>query len=321
MKSNLHHYFEKHLQNIMAIQSPKDLGYILIQYCQAIIDIFNIDHCGILMPNSTIFMESIFVSATKKNGNIEKNIFMPTPSMPWKWQKPSQATLTNNTIIIFPNLTAAHPYRYPVENLFKCRVLALVICPLSLNDEVIGYLILVNEKRPLNFTYTEKSLLEEIAAQTLKIIKPALKMGMEENCEKIIDTIKKYKEKVSFGREKDPSIIVNLLRIVHLHITWLLLINKDRQKGTRFYHAVVNNTLQVETVEVDTLADNTFDFFINDLNILDPDYMDIPIKSDNQVAGKLAIKYLQTESNKAMQEYYFMLLMTIAPYLADLMYI
>ena len=99
--------------------------------------------------------------------------------------------------------------------------MALAICPLVLNDEVIGYLILVNEKKPRNFTKEEISMLEKVASQAIKIIRPALKMGVEEN--------------------------------------------RD--------------------------------------------------------SGKLAVKYLQTESNRAMQEFYFLLLMHIAPYLADLMYL
>ncbi|MDQ1354231.1 MAG: hypothetical protein QG657_4540 [Acidobacteriota bacterium] len=321
MKRNLRHYYEQHLQYILEIRSPNDLGYILLQYCQVIIDLFNVDRCGILIPNSSIFLESIFVRATKENGNIEKNIFMPTPCMPWKWQNTSQNTLTNNSIIILPDISPSHPYRYPVESLFKCRVLALAISPLVLNDEILGYLILVNEKNLRNFTNNEIFLLEKISAQTLTLIKPAIKLGEEEKRDRLIDIITKYKEKVSFGREKDPGIIVNFLRIVHLHITWLLLINKDPHRGTKFYHAEVNDSLQVETVETGTLPDNTFDFFIHDINILDPDYLDIPITIENAVVGKLAIKYRQTESNKAMQEFYFRLLMSIAPYLADLMYI
>jgi hypothetical protein len=126
---------------------------------------------------------------------------------------------------------------------------------------------------------------------------------------------------VSFGRKKDPSIIVNFLRIAHLHITWLLLINKDPQKGTKWYHAEVNDSLQVEKVEIGTLPDDTFDFFIHEINILDPEYLDIPITIENNVVGKLAVKYLETESTRAMRENYFNLLLAIAPYLADLMYL
>jgi hypothetical protein len=190
-----------------------------------------------------------------------------------------------------------------------------------LNDEVIGYLILVNEKKPRTFSNEEISLLEKVSGQVIKIIRPALKMGVEENRDRIIETITKYKEKVSFGRVKDPCIIVNFLRIAHLPITWLLLINQDPERGTKFCHAEVNDTLQVEKVEIGTLEDNSFDFFINELFILDPDCMDIMIRTENSGSGKLAVKYLQTESNRAMQEFYFLLLMHIAPYLADLMYL
>jgi hypothetical protein len=190
-----------------------------------------------------------------------------------------------------------------------------------LNDEVIGYLMLVNEKNSRTFTNEEISLLEKIAVQAIKIIRPVLKMGVEETRDRIIETITKYKEKVSFGREKDPCIIVNFLRIAHLPITWLLLINQDPRQGTKFYHAEVNATLQVEKVEIGTLEDNSFDYFINELTILDPDCLDIPIRTENTASGKLAVKYLQTESVRAMQEFYFMLLMYIAPYLADLMYL
>jgi hypothetical protein len=148
------------------------------------------------------------------------------------------------------------------------NIFSLAICPLILNDEVIGYLMLINEKKPRNFTKEEISLLEKIANHTVKIIKPALKMGVEENRDRIIETILKYKEKVSFGREKDPNIIVNFLRIVHLPITWLLLINQDPERGTEFYHAEVNETLQVEKVEIGTLEENSFTNFINELFIL-----------------------------------------------------
>ncbi|MCX6579657.1 MAG: GAF domain-containing protein [Candidatus Aminicenantes bacterium] len=154
--------FKQHLQTIPAIKSPKDLGYILIQYCQDILNLFNIDRCGILIPNSCFFFESIFVRATKENGNIENNIFIPTPSMPWKWQNTTQHALTDNGIIILPDISPSHPYRSPVESLFKCRVLALVISPLFLNDEIIGYLILVNEKSHRPFTANEISLLDKV---------------------------------------------------------------------------------------------------------------------------------------------------------------
>lgn len=321
MRTKIQELYKQHLQTIPEIKSPKALGYTLLQYCQAIIDIFNVDRCGILIPNSCYFIDSIFVRASKGDGTIDTNIFIPTPCMPWKWQNTSQCTLTNNGIIILPDILPSHPYRSPVESLFKCRVLALVISPLVLNDEILGYLILVNEKNHRTFTDNEISLLDKISTQTLTLIKPAIKLGEEEKRDRIIDIIKKYKEKVSFGQKKDPSIIVNFLRIAHLHITWLLLINKDPQKGTKWYQAEVNNSLQVETVETGTLPDNTFDFFIHDINILDPEYLDIPITIENNVVGKLAIKYLQTESTRAMRENYFKLLLAIAPYLADLMYL
>jgi transcriptional regulator with GAF, ATPase, and Fis domain len=321
MNTKTQQLFKKNLQTIPAIKSPKDLGYILIQYCQDILTLFNIDRCGILIPNSCFFFESIFVRATKENGNIENNVFIPTPSMPWKWQNPTQNALTDNGIIIFPDISPAHPYRSPVESLFKCRVLALVISPLFLNDEIIGYLILVNEKKPHTFTDKEISLLDEIAHHTIKIIKPAIKMGEEEQRDRIIEAIKGYKESVAEGREKEPGIIVNFLRIAHLHILRVMLINKDPQKGTKWYHAEVNGAFQVETIETGTLADDTFDFFINEINILDPDYLDIPITIENNVVGKLALKCLKTEYHNAMQENYIRLLLEIAPYLAELMYL
>jgi hypothetical protein len=321
MKTKIQELYQQHLQTIPEIKSPKALGYTLLQYCQAIIDIFNVDRCGILIPNSCYFIDSIFVKASKKDGTIDTNILIPTPCMPWKWQNTSQNTHTNNNIIILPDISPSHPYRYAVESLFKCRALAMVITPLSLDDEVFGYLILIDEKKHRTFTNNEISLLDKISAQTLTLIKPAVKLGEEEKRDRIIDTIKIYKEKVSFGREKDPGIIVNFLRIAHLHITWLLLINKDPQRGTKWYHAEVNDSLQVEKVEIGTLPDNTFDFFIQDINIVDPDYLAIPITIENNVVGKLAIKYLQTDSTRAMRENYFNLLLAIAPYLADLMYI
>jgi hypothetical protein len=321
MKKILEQLFNRQMQNILPIKSQKDLGFILIQYCQALINVFNIDCCGILLPDSSIFMDSLFVKATKENGTIETNIFIPTPCLPWKWQKPGQFALTNNDIISIPHISTTHPYRCPLEYLFKCPVIGMVICPLFLNSEVVGYLILVNEKKQRTFCNSEISLLEKIANHTVKIIKPALKMGVEENRDRIIETILKYKEKVSFGREKDPCIIVNFLRIAHLPVTWLLLINQDPERGTKFCHAEVNDTLHVEKVEIGTLEDNSFDFFIKELFILDPDCMDIPIRTENSTSGKLAVKYLQTESTRAMQEFYFLLLMHIAPYLADLMYL
>jgi len=82
MKRNLHQYYQRHLQTIPEIKNPKDLGYTLLQYCQAIIDIFNVDRCGILIPNSCYFIDSIFVKASKKDGTIDTNIFIPTPCMP-----------------------------------------------------------------------------------------------------------------------------------------------------------------------------------------------------------------------------------------------
>jgi hypothetical protein len=135
MKNNLHRYYKQHLESILEIQSPKDLGFILIQYCQAVIELFNVDCCGVLIPDSSIFMDSLFVSATKENGAIEKKIFIPTPCLPWKWHNPALSTKTAGNIIYMPYISSSHPYRYPVENLFKCTVLTLVICPLVLNDE------------------------------------------------------------------------------------------------------------------------------------------------------------------------------------------
>jgi transcriptional regulator with GAF, ATPase, and Fis domain len=321
MRNKRQDLYKQHMESILEIQSPKDLGFILIQYCQAVIELFNVERCGVLIPDSSIFMDSLLVKASKENGTIEKKIFIPTPYLPWKWQKPAPSTKTESNIINIPNFSSAHPYRYTVENLFKCPILALAICPLVLNDEVIGYLILANEKKSRKFINEEIALLEKIAGQAIKIIRPALKMGVAENRDRIIETIMKYKEKVSFGRGKDPNIIVTFMRIVHLPITWLLLINQDPQRGTKFYHAEVNDTLQVEKVEIGTLDGNSFDYFINELFILDPDCMAIPIVTENSVVGKLAVRYLQTESTRAMQEFYFLLLMHIAPYLADLMYL
>ncbi|MCX6584170.1 MAG: hypothetical protein NT166_28690 [Candidatus Aminicenantes bacterium] len=150
-------------------------------------------------------------------------------------------------------------------------MLALVISPLFLTDEIIGYLILVNEKSRHTFTATEISLLDEIAHHTIKLIKPAIKMGEEEQRDRIIEAIKGYKESVAEGREKEPGIIVNFLRIARLHILQVMLINKDPQKGTKWYHAEVNGAFQVENIETGTLPDNTFDFFINEINIMDPE--------------------------------------------------
>jgi GAF domain-containing protein len=172
--------FKQHLQTIPAIKSPKDLGYILLQYCQAIINLLNIDRCGILIPKSCFFIDSIFVRAAKEDGNIENNIFIPIPSMPWKWQNPTQHALTDNGIIILPYISPSHPYRCPVESLFKCRALALAISPLVLNDEILGYLILIDEKKPHTFNNNEISLLDKIAQHTITIIKPAIKMVEEE---------------------------------------------------------------------------------------------------------------------------------------------
>ncbi len=321
MKTKIRQLSKHHLQNILEIKSPKNLGYVLLQYCQSIIDLFSIDRCGILIPNSSVFIESIFARASKEDGTIDNNIFIPTPCMPWKWKTAEQNTPPNKGIIILPGILPSHPYRQPIENLFKCLVRSLVIIPLSLNNEIIGYLILLNERKTCTFCSNELSLLYEIAAHAINSIKMAIKMIEEEQRDKIIEVIKKYKQNVSMGREKDPEIIVNFLRIAHLHILRVILINKDPQKGTKWYHAEVNDTLQVEKVETGTLSDNTFDFFIHEINILDPDYLDIPIKIESNVVGKLAIKYLQTEYNRALRENYFKLLLAIAPYLADLMYL
>ena len=321
MNTKTQQLFKQHLQTIPAIKSPKDLGYILLQYCQAIINLLNIDRCGILIPKSCFFIDSIFVRAAKEAGNIENNIFMPTPCMPWKWQNTTQHALIDNGVISLPDISPSHPYRSPVESLFKCRVLALVIAPLFLNDEIIGYLILVNEKSHRPFTANEISLLDKIAEHTLTIIKPAIKMVEEEQRDRIIEAIKGYKQSVAAGRVKDPGIIVNFLRIAHLHILWVMIINKDPQKGTKWYQAEVNGAFQVENIETGNLPDNTFDFFINEINILDPDFLDIPIKIENNVVGKLALKCLKTEYHNAMQENYIRLLLEIAPYLAELMYI
>ncbi|MCX6584925.1 MAG: hypothetical protein NT166_32535, partial [Candidatus Aminicenantes bacterium] len=66
MSTKTQQLFKQNLQTIPTIKSPKDLGYILIQYCQDILNLFNIDRCGILIPNSCFFFESIFVRATKE---------------------------------------------------------------------------------------------------------------------------------------------------------------------------------------------------------------------------------------------------------------
>ncbi len=321
MKDKSLRLLKKQLQNFPKIKSQKDLGYILLQYCQAILDFYNIDRCGILLPNSNVFIDSIFVRASKENGTINNNIFIPTLCMPWKWQSTEQCTASNKGIIILPTIPLYHPYKYSIENLFKCLVRALVIIPLCLNDEVIGYLIFVNEKTPRIFTSKEISLMGEIAGYAMTFIKIAIKMGEEEQRDRLIETINDYKQSVATGRKKDPEIIVNFLRIVYFHIFRVMLINKNPQKGTKWYHAEVNDAFRVEKVETGTLPENTFDFFIHEININEPEFLNVPIIINNNIVGKLTLKYFQLDYHRAMRENYFRLLLAIAPYLAELMYL
>jgi transcriptional regulator with GAF, ATPase, and Fis domain len=198
----------------------------------------------------------------------------------------------------------------------------MVIVPLCLNNEVLGYILLINEKTPRTFTNDEIDLLKESADYSIAAIKKAISHEEEKLTAKIISEIEGYKTYLDQkGTRKNPAVTVQIFQQSGIKVRRIFLINKDPQLGNRLYHAVINASGATEVNEMGTISESGFDFFYKDLVIKDHRFISVPIKTGDNLKGKLAIKYSQIDNDRVVKDNMVRVLETIAPKLADLMYL
>ncbi len=321
MKNKSLQLLKKQLQNIPAGNRQVDLGPVLIQLCREIVNFFEIDICSVLIPESNTFLKKILLKVSSQQETVSSYIFIPPDNLAWQWKPGRKKSINKQDIISLPDMEEGHPYKDPTQFFLQCTIRAMVIVPLCLNNEVLGYILLINEKTPRSFTNEEINLLKESAAYFITAIKKAISHEEEALTAKMMAKIDDYKRFLQDGNKQDPMMVIKIFQDSGIPVRRVLLVNKDHHLGNMWYNAVINAAGAVEVNEMGTIAESGFEFFIKDLVIEDPQSICVPIRKGNNKKGKLAIKYSQIEKDGAVIGNMLRVLEAIAPQLAELMYL
>jgi hypothetical protein len=322
MRTKTRQLFKQKLQNLPAINTQEDLDHVLIQYCREMVHFFGIDICSVLIPESNTFLKALLLKVSTQEETSFDYIFISKAHLPWKYRTGRKNPASNNNILILSDMEEDHPYKNPIQYFLKCSLRAMVVVPLYLNNVALGYILLINEKTPRIFTNEEIDLLQESADYFSAAIKKTISHEQDRLSAKIISEIEGYKTFLKQkGARKNPAVIVQIFQQSGIQVRRIFLFNKDPHLGKMWYHAVINASGATEVNEMGTISESGFDFFINELVINDRRLIGVPIKTGNTQKGKLAIKYSQIENDRAVLDHMLRVLETIAPQLAELMYL
>ena len=308
------------IEKIKEIPIQFNRRYYIPKYLQAftkeIAAFSQVDQCGIfLFAKSTLLRDTLVKTYPDLQIELQYGNFRP---IPW-------VTNTNNKqdVINIPDLMKLDRTDPILNYLFDCfgsRIQSVLIIPIYLKQSNKGSIILLTESRTHLFTPGEIEILKQASALLTTSLDQMIKQQAIDETEKILYCISEYKQRLKQDKEKNknPDIIAELLQKV-FDLKSIYIMKKCGSQGNLWYQADINENNEIES-KTGTVSDRGFDLMLEETKNNCPDFLDIPLKNNGTIIGKLLIDHWRRENDQLFKKEINKILQGSADALAQLMY-
>ncbi len=277
---------------------------------------FQVEHCGILLfSKSTLLQDLLVETYERQNTSFE---YLDPESLPWLTKKD-----THQHIIPLSDLNSLEdkdPLKQSLISLFGSPLRSGGIFPIHFNQTAIGSIILLYEYKIHLFTPYEIEILTQVSNHLTYALKELVVKEMNETAKKIISHINEYHQllREDETQNKNPDIIAEVLQKV-FDLKSVYIMKKNGARGNRWYQADIKENNEIES-DSGTFSDSTFEFMLEEVKKDCADFIDVPIKNNGSIIGKLFIDYGKRENDQPFKQEINRILLGTAYALSQLMY-
>ncbi|UCG06227.1 MAG: GAF domain-containing protein, partial [Desulfobacterales bacterium] len=275
IQTNREQFIEKYLQSI-----GKEMATL-----------FLVEHCGILLFTKSTLLKDLLVETYERQSTSFE--YLDLDSLPWLTKKDNQQNII--TLSDLKSLEDKDPLKQSLISLFGSPLRSGVIRPIYFNQAVIGSIILLYEYTIHLFTPYEIEILKQASDHLTYALEKLVRKKMMEAAKKILFHINEYHQllRQDEAQNKNPNIIAEVLqKVFDLKSVYIMI--KHGSRGNRWYQANIKESGAIES-DSGTFPDSTFEFMLEEVKKDCPDFIDVPIKNNGSVIGKLFVDYGRRE--------------------------
>ncbi len=303
---------DKLLHNVL---TGVDLNMSLQTYCEALKKYFAVNRCGIAFFEGNPLLQKIMVSYPK-TGNERIPADINRDTIPWLLDADRH---DNGPHLNYTHLDLAHPLNTTVNFLFgkKLDIKNILIYPFQHWEEVTGSILLVYQNEKRVFSKEDLQVLRNAVRQVEEAITKTMDLETVKASEKIITHITGYLESRENGGERNENIILEALQTV-FEVKSVLILNKDKNRGNKYFHAVLNDKGKITETFSDTFEDSRYKFLTKEADLDNAEVIPVSIMKDDRLTGKLYLEY--KHADHVFYDSILLVLQQVAPHLVETMY-
>ncbi len=289
----------------------------LLPFTKEIAAFSQMDHCGLfLFAKSTLLRGILVKSIEEQQIELQYVNFRP---LPWVTNKNNNQDIINHPDLM--KLDKTDPLIQSLFDYFDYQIKSVLIIPIYYNQTTIGSIILLTKSRTHLFTSAEIEILKQASAHLTSALEKMIRQTVIAVAKNILYYITEYHKimKQDETQNKNPNIIAEVLQKV-FDLKSVYIMQKHVLRGNRWYQADIKENGAIES-DSGTFSDSTFDFMLEEVKKDCPDFLDIPIKNNGEIIGKLFIDYGKRENDQPFKEEIHEILLGTSDALAQLMYI
>jgi hypothetical protein len=278
---------------------------------------FQVEHCSILLFTQSTLLKDLLVEIYECQ---DTTVLYPDDiaSFPWLSQ-----TYNKETIIHLPDLNSledTNPLKHRLLDFFCSPLRSGIIYPIYFNQTAVGSIILLYEYTIHLFTPYEIEILKQVSNYLTYALERFVENKLNETARKIIAHINDYYKLLNQDetQNKKPDIIAEvLLEVFDLRSVYMM--KKNETRGGRWYRANIKENNKIES-DTGIFIDSIFELMLEEAKKYCPGFIEVPIKNNGGIIGKLFVDYGKRENDQPFKEEIYRILLGTAHALAELMY-